>query len=287
MNTKEIVVISGKGGTGKTSLMASLVPFFEDAVIADCDVDAPDLKILFEGENIEEKEFIGLKRAFINQDKCSRCGLCRDHCKFKAINDELEVEMESCEGCGVCEYICPNNAIQMNDSVVGKVNVSNTKYGKLIHGRLIPGEETSGKLVAQVRKKAKEIAKNENLKYILIDGSPGIGCNVISSMTGVDKAIIVIEPTLSGLHDLEKIYNLTQKFDIPVSVVLNKSDLSVNGNKGIKDYCNNYDLNIDLEVPFNPNMVKAIVNKEIPSIYDPLFFDEIKFGRFIENLKNL
>lgn len=285
MIKKEIVVISGKGGTGKTSLLASLVPYFDKLIIADCDVDAPDLNILFDSVEKEKTDFIGLQRAYIDVEKCIQCGLCHQNCKFEAIDFNIQVDLGKCEGCGVCEYICPNEAITMKDSVVGQIHVAQTMYGNLVHGRLIPGEETSGKLVAQVRNRAKKIAQELNLDYILIDGSPGIACNVISSITGTNRAIIVIEPTLSGLHDLDKVYRLIQRFDIPISIVINKCDLSISGNRLIKEYCKNENLEIDLEIPFNKKMVESIVKKEIPSLYDREFFEKIGFEKFVNKLK--
>ncbi len=284
MNINEIVVISGKGGTGKTTLVASLVPFIEDLVIADCDVDAPDLNILF-GNSIKISEnFVGLKRAVINEDKCIKCGLCHSKCKFNAITQEIKVSSSKCEGCGVCEYVCPVNAIEMKDSVVGKIFTSESKYGEMVHARLIPGEETSGKLVSEVRKRAKMIAENNGMKNIIIDGSPGIACNVIASITGASKVIIVIEPTLSGLHDLEKVHALVKKFSLDVEVVINKCDLSKEGIEALENYCDNENLNISLKIPFNKNVVEAVSNKEIPSIHDKKFFEEIGFTEFIQNL---
>jgi MinD superfamily P-loop ATPase len=284
MNINEIVVISGKGGTGKTTLVASLVPFLDDLVIADCDVDAPDLNILF-GNSIKNSEnFIGLKRAVINEKKCIKCGLCTAKCKFNAITREIKVNSSKCEGCGVCEYICPVNAIEMKDSIVGKIFTSDTKYGEMIHARLTPGEETSGKLVSEVRKRAKRIAESNGMKNIIIDGSPGIACNVIASITGASKVIIVIEPTLSGLHDLEKVHQLVKKFNLDVEVVINKCDLSKEGIEVLEKYCANENLNISLKIPFNKKVVEAISNKEIPSLYDETFFEKIGFKEFLENL---
>ncbi|MCT4661210.1 MAG: ATP-binding protein [Tissierellales bacterium] len=285
MKTKEIVVISGKGGTGKTTLVASLVPYLNSVVLADCDVDAPDLKILFSGENKTSEEFIGLKRASIDKDKCIKCGKCREHCKFKAFTEEIDIIYDKCEGCGVCEYVCPVNAIELKDSVVGHLYTRDTEYGSMAHARLIPGEETSGKLVARVRKEAKLLAEKTNAEYIIIDGSPGIACNVISSITGTDKVIIVIEPTLSGLHDLEKVHRLINRFNLPIYVVINKSDLSNSGRKGINDYCLEHNLNIALEIPFEENIVKSIVNKQIPSLEEVDFFRKIGFIEFVDEVR--
>ena len=285
MDINEIVVMSGKGGTGKTTLTASLIPYFERVVLADCDVDAPDLKILFKGENKSVENFVGLKKARINESLCIKCGLCKEKCKFDAINKEIEIITSKCEGCSVCEFVCPVNAIKMVDAVVGQIFVSDTDYGDMIHGRLIPGEETSGRLVSEVRKRAKKIAKEENRKTILVDGSPGIACNVISSITGAKKVILVTEPSFSGLHDLKRVYELTKKFRLPVYVVINKYDLSLEMTKEIENYCKEMNIELSLKIPFNKNLVKSIVNKKIPSLEEKEFFDSLGFQEFVKALQ--
>lgn len=277
----EVVIISGKGGTGKTSIVASVVPFIDDLVIADCDVDAPDLNILF-GEKVKESiEFVGTKKARIDKDLCNECGKCIDFCKFNAISDDFVVNHFKCEGCGVCEAVCNRLAVSMLDTVVGSILISDTKYGEMVHGRLIPGEETSGKLVAQVRKKAKEMAAEKNISNIIIDGSPGIACNVISSITGAKKVVIVIESTLSGLHDLKRVYEVTKKFNTVASVVINKWDLSPEISKKIEIFCKDESIEIDFKIPFDKIMVEAISNKEIPSIYAPDFFESLNFKEIV------
>ncbi len=285
MEINEIVVISGKGGTGKTTLTASLIPYFEKLVLADCDVDAPDLKILFKGENKSTEDFIGLKKAIIDESICIKCGLCKDKCKFDAVSEEIKIISSKCEGCSVCEYVCPVNAIKMVEAVVGQIFVSSTNYGDMVHGRLIPGEETSGRLVSEVRKRAKKIAEKENRKTILVDGSPGIACNVISSITGAKKVILVTEPSFSGLHDLKRVYELTKKFRLPVYVVINKYDLSLEMTKEIESFCKENRIKISLKIPFNKDLVKSIVNKKIPSIEEKIFFDSLGFQEFINELK--
>ncbi len=278
----EVVVISGKGGTGKTSMVASLVPFIKDVVIADCDVDAPDLNILF-GEKIDHSyNFIGTKKAIIDENLCIRCQKCVGSCNFKAISQKLIVETLKCEGCGVCEFVCPTNAIQLKDFVVGEMLFSSNEYGKMVHAKLKAGEETSGKLVANVRKEAKAIAKEQNLKNIIVDGSPGIACNVISSITGAKRVIIVIEPTLSGLHDLKRVYELTKRFSVEASVIINKFDLSIEVTQKIKDFCKENTIKIDMLFPFNKIMVEAISNKEIPSIYAEELFEKLNFKKIAQ-----
>lgn len=285
MDINEIVIISGKGGTGKTTLTASLVPHFERIVLADCDVDAPDLKILFEGKNKSTENFIGLGKAVIDNSICIKCGLCKEKCKFDAISEKIEIINSKCEGCSVCEFVCPANAIKMADAVVGQLFVSDTAYGDMVHARLIPGEETSGRLVSEVRKRAKKIAKEMDRKTILVDGSPGIACNVISSITGSKKIVLVTEPSFSGLHDLKRVYELTQKFRLPVYVVINKYDLSLEISKEIENYCNENSIKLSLKIPFNKDLVKSIVNKKIPSVEEKEFFDSLGFQEFIKELK--
>ena len=281
----EIVVISGKGGTGKTTLIASLMPYFGEVILADCDVDAPDLHILFEKKRKSVEKFIGLKKAHLNEELCIKCGKCYRACKFDAITEDIVIQGSKCEGCGVCEFVCPVDAIEMRDAVVGELYISETESGEMVHARLIPGEETSGKLVSAVRKKAKQLAQEREIETILIDGSPGIACNVISSITGAKKAVIVIESSLSGLHDLDKVYQLTKKFRLPVYIVVNKYDLSMEAFAKIEEYCKKEGLTIDLKIPFNKKMVEAITKKEIPSVYDKKFFNEIGFMEFVEKLK--
>ena len=284
MATKEIAVISGKGGTGKTSLVASLIPYFTNLVLADCDVDAPDLHILLEEKDINAVDFIGLQRPVVDMGQCIHCGKCQKSCNFNAITKDIEFKLTKCEGCGVCELVCPAGAIRMEDYVVGKLFVSRTRRGEMVRARLIPGEETSGRLVAEVRKKAMEIARDLNRDWVLIDGSPGIACNVISSITGVDKVLIVIEPTISGLHDLKRVHELVMGFGIECLVVLNKSDLSEEGATMIENYCLEKEITIGVRIPFRESMVEAVVNKRLPSEYDVTFFKEIGFDSFVKSL---
>lgn len=281
----EIVIISGKGGTGKTTLALSMVPFIENGVFADCDVDAPDMDIILSKKIELTEDFMGMKKAFIDKEKCKECGECYRKCKFGAINFENNIYEKKCEGCGVCEIVCPVNAIEMRKSINGKVLTSETDYGKLFHARLNPGEENSGLLVSLVRKKTKEYAKKNNMTNILIDGAPGIACNVISSITGVGKVIIVTEPTISGIHDLKRVYEVTQKFRAKVYVVVNKYDISVERTEEIETYCKENNIIQPLRIPFNKKVVEAITNKEIPSQYDKEFYMSIDFFEFMKQLE--
>lgn len=279
MECKEILVISGKGGTGKTTVTASLIPYFESVVIGDCDVDAPNLKILFNPIELSKESFLGMKKAVMDKEKCIRCNKCYEFCKFEAIDN-----LQKCEGCGVCEYICPVGAIQLKESRAGDIFISQTEYGKMVHACLDPGEENSGKLVAEVRKKAKKIAQEEQKKFIILDGAPGVACNVISSLTGVKKVIIVTEPTASGLHDLDRVLELVKKFRIVPYFIINKYDLSIEGSQKIEEYLKKLGYLVSVKIPFDKKIFKAIVNKKIPSIEEREFFEKIGFNKFVEEL---
>ena len=281
MEIKEIVVISGKGGTGKTTITSSLIPYFQDIIIGDCDVDAPNLQILFNPKNSEKESFYGMKKAKLDREICIDCGRCYEVCRFDAIENS-----KKCESCSICEYVCPVRAIKMVDNVAGEIYVSETKYGKMVHACLFPGEENSGKLVAEVRKKAKKIAQDENKKYILLDGAPGVACNVISSLTGVKKAVIVTESTLSGLHDLERVLELIERFRIKPYFVINKYDLSFEIANKIEEFLKDKGFEISVKVPFDKRIVKAIGRKEIPSVAEYKLFEELGFKKLAENLKD-
>ena len=281
MEIKEIVVISGKGGTGKTTITSSLIPYFQDIVIGDCDVDAPNLQILFNPQNSEKESFYGMKKAKLDKELCIECGRCYEVCRFDAVENP-----KKCESCSICEYVCPVGAIKMVDNEAGEIYVSETKYGKMVHACLFPGEENSGKLVAEVRKKAKKIAQEENKKYILLDGAPGVACNVISSLTGVKKAVIVTEPTLSGLHDLERVLELIERFRIKPYFVINKYDLSLEMVNKIEEFLKDKGFEVSVKVPFDKRVVNAIGRKEIPSVAEKQLFQELGFEKLAESLKN-
>lgn len=281
MEIKEIVVISGKGGTGKTTITSSLIPYFQDIVIGDCDVDAPNLQILFNPQNSEKESFYGMKKAKLDKELCIECGRCYEVCRFDAVENP-----KKCESCSICEYVCPVGAIKMVNNEAGEIYVSETKYGKMVHACLFPGEENSGKLVAEVRKKAKKIAQEENKKYILLDGAPGVACNVISSLTGVKKAVIVTEPTLSGLHDLERVLELIERFRIKPYFVINKYDLSLEMANKIEEFLKDKGFEVSVKVPFDKRVVNAIGRKEIPSVAEKQLFQELGFEKLAESLKD-
>jgi len=285
MAIHEIVVISGKGGTGKTTLTASILPFLEKTVVADCDVDAPDLHILLHPVETESHTFIGTKKAKVDSQTCTGCMACYHHCQFNAISESIVFNSMKCEGCGVCELVCPVDAVSLEDTVVGTIYEGDTHYGPMVHARLIPGEETSGKLVSAVRNKAKKIAEEKNFETVLIDGSPGIGCNVISSITGADTVVIVTEPTMSGIHDMKRVLDITEKFSGKAFVVINKCDLSEHMSREIERESENRGTPVVLKLPFNGNMVKSITDKKIPSLAEDVFFSTHGFANFIHMLK--
>jgi MinD superfamily P-loop ATPase len=256
---KEIVVLSGKGGTGKTSIVASFAALAQNKVLADCDVDAADLHLLLKPKVKEEKEFWSGQVAFIDEDKCTECGLCQELCRFGAIKD-FKVDHVSCEGCGFCHQVCPVDAIAMKDSMSGHSFISETKYGYLCHARLGIAQENSGKLVALVRQNAKLIADREDLDHIITDGPPGIGCPVISSLSGASLALLVTEPTLSGIHDLERVIGVCRHFGIPVLVCVNKFDLNEDNTNRIVSYCGKEGIEMAARISFDNVMTEAIVH---------------------------
>jgi MinD superfamily P-loop ATPase len=262
---KQLAVVSGKGGTGKTSVVASLAVLARcRAVIADCDVDAPDLHLILHPHIRERREFFGMKRAVIDPERCTKCLLCQDHCRFGAIRD-LEIDPLACEGCGVCKLICPAQAVQMVDRLSGFAYISETRYGPLVHAELLPGEEASGKLVAMVREMARDRASSLGLDLVLIDGSPGIGCPVIASLSGVDLALVVTEPTISAEHDLERILGVTDHFGIRSCVCINKYDINPETARHIEELSRAQGIEIAARLPFDPAAVDAMV-KGVPVV---------------------
>jgi len=233
---KELVVISGKGGTGKTSIVASFAGLARNSVFADCDVDAADLHLVLEPKVKHESDFSGGKRASIVTEQCVGCGKCKDLCRFDAVDsngslsdseaETFTIDPISCEGCKVCVEFCPVGAIDFKDSINGRWFISDTRFGPMVHAQLGIAEENSGKLVTLIRREAKRIATEEKKELIIADGSPGIGCPVIASITGADLVLLITEPTLSGMHDLGRVADLTKNFDIPTLVCVNKSDLN-------------------------------------------------------------
>jgi len=257
---KEIVVLSGKGGTGKTSILGSFATLSKSKVLADCDVDAADLHLLLNPVVKESREFRSGQKAEIDEQSCTRCGLCVELCRFEAIIN-FKVDPIACEGCGFCSHVCPVSAINMNQEFAGNYFISETKYGPFVHARLGIAQENSGKLVAEVRKKAREIAEQEGLDYILSDGPPGIGCPVISSISGVNLALLVTEPTLSGIHDLERVVGVLKHFGVKAAVCINKYDLNKENTMKIEQYCLKEGIKIVSKIPYDDVFTDAMVHR--------------------------
>ena len=276
---KELVIISGKGGTGKTSITAALVSLAQNAVVADCDVDAADLHMLLTPEIIKEEIFVGGKIARIDKEKCSECGLCQDVCRFDAISPEFIVEGISCEGCGVCVWNCPEKTIFLKPRESGLCYISNTRYGKMVHAKLHIAEENSGKLVSWVRKKARQVAEQVQAAYLFVDGPPGTGCPVIASIGGADSVLIITEPSLSAIHDFERVLQLTKHFQIPAMVCINKYNLNIELSESIEKICTKNKIPLVSKIPFDNSVTKAQIKGQ--SIVE---FDNSKITNHFKNL---
>ena len=261
---KRVAIVSGKGGTGKTTF-AAIIHAEEGGVIADCDVDAPNLHILLQPKLISKEDFVASKKAFIT-DKCNGCGLCYELCRFDAItiDDGFRVDERRCEGCGFCYHACPQEAIEMRDAKTGEIYISETKFGYMVHAMLNPGEENSGRLVSEVRKKADEIAERLDAEFLIIDASPGIGCPVIASLTSVDAAIIVSEPTLSGLSDLKRVVELSRHFKINPFAIINKYDLNESMSLEIERWCEENDVQLLGKIEYSEDIVRQMSSLSFP-----------------------
>ena len=255
---KEIVVLSGKGGTGKTSIVASFAALARSKVLVDCDVDAADLHLLLQPAIKHTEEFWSGKTAFIDKRFCTRCEVCETVCRFEAIRN-FKVDPISCEGCGFCFHGCPEGTIKMRNNLAGHWFISDTRYGPLVHARLGIAQENSGKLVALVRQNARLIAEGEGYSHILSDGPPGIGCPVISSLSGADLALLVTEPTLSGMHDLERILGVCRHFGVPAMVCINKYDLNEENTCQIEEFCLEQGIEVISRLPFDNVVTEALV----------------------------
>jgi len=285
---RELVVLSGKGGTGKTSVTASFAVLAEKAVLADCDVDAANLYLILQPKNSYEEVFIAGFKAVVNNDICINCGKCITYCRFEAISmidGSVCISETSCDGCKLCTHVCPVEAIKMKPSNKSRWYIGTFRNGTMVHARLAPGEDNSGKLVSVVREVAiREACELEN-HTVIIDGPPGTGCPAISSVTGARMAVVVTEPTRSGLHDLKRILELISNFNVPVCVVINKFDLNKSMSDEIGLYCMESQVPVIGRIPFDPNIVLAMVHcksivewapdspasKEIYSIYHSIF----------------
>lgn len=266
---RQLTVLSGKGGTGKTTITASFAVLAKNAVVADCDVDAPDLHMLLHPEVIETQKFRGSKLAVIDEAKCSKCGLCQEKCAFDAVTDDLKIDAVACEGCGVCALVCPVSAITLVDRVSGEAYLSRTKHGFMSHALLFAGESNSGKLVTLVRQNAKILVKREHSDLIIIDGSPGLGCPVIASISGVDAALVVTEPTMSGIHDLERVLQLLGHFKVTPFVCVNMHDINVENTERIVAFCRENGVEVVGRLSFSPKVTEAMVNGKTIVEYSP------------------
>lgn len=256
---RELTIISGKGGTGKTSVVASFAALAENKVLADADVDAADLHLILAPEIQHEEDFRGGRTAQVDPERCIECGECLDFCQFKAIGPDFVVNKIDCEGCGVCVHFCPVDAIDFPQNICGKWYISETRCGPMVHAKLGIAEENSGLLVSLVRNQAKVLAEERGFETIVVDGPPGIGCPVIASITGTSAVLIVTEPTLSGLHDLKRVGGLADHFKIPTLVCVNKFDLNEDMSNQIADYCAQNQIEMVGRIPYDTAVTHAMV----------------------------
>jgi MinD superfamily P-loop ATPase len=264
---KEIVIISGKGGTGKTSITAAITALKADkCVAADCDVDAADMHLLLDPDFANETEFFSGYLAHINQDKCTKCGKCKRICQFNAIelnNNEFSVNELDCEGCGYCANVCPVTAIKMSDALVGHYYTSKTRFNNtLVHAKLDIGADNSGKLVTKVKETAREQAKNQQKPYLIIDGTPGIGCTVTASLTGADHTVIVTEPTISAFWDMKRVIEVAKQLNITTSCIINKADLNNQITNDIKQFLAENNIPLIGKIGYINGFTDALKNKQ-------------------------
>ncbi len=269
---REIVILSGKGGTGKTSLMGAFSHLASNFVACDLDVDAPDLHMLLHPVNEATQDFFSGHEAIIDPGRCTGCGLCADSCRFQAVDAAgavFSVNPLMCEGCKVCVTFCPEGAIAFPERRCGNWHIAATRFGPLVHAQLFPGSENSGKLVALLRQKSREIAGSRDLELILCDGPPGIGCPVISSLSGATLAVLITEPTPSGVHDLKRVAALCRHFKMPAAVIINKSDLNLGVSNEIRSWCLHEGWTLAGEIPYDPAVTQAMVHGQALTEYLP------------------
>lgn len=260
---KQLVVLSGKGGTGKTTITGSLAHLAgEQAIMVDCDVDAANLHLLVDYKLENKEDFIGGKAIKIDKNRCNSCGLCSQLCRFDVLPAEMfplkNNELIPCEGCGVCAHFCPEGAMAVQNIKNGEIYISRSGERWLVYAELMPGADASGKLVTEVRERALALGEKESKPYIIIDGSPGIGCPVIASLTGMDMALIVTEPTISGLHDLERILELTELFAVKTAVCINRYNINLEINEKIEDFCKGHGVEWVKRIPFDETVIKNL-----------------------------
>ncbi len=267
---KELVVISGKGGTGKSSLLAAFASLIQAKAICDADVDAADLHLIMNPHIVQRHDFVSGHTARIDLDVCTRCGLCRELCEWNAIGEDFTVDSIACEGCGVCYYFCPEKAVAFPDSTCGEWYLSETRFGPMAHARLGIAEENSGKLVTLIRQQGKKLAEERGLGLLLTDGPPGIGCPVIASLGGATAVLIVAEPTVSGRHDMQRVIQLSDFFKIPAMVCINKFDLNPDQAQAIENYARERNVGVVGRIPFDPAFTHAMIQAQTIFEYDPL-----------------
>ncbi|MDR3632001.1 MAG: 4Fe-4S binding protein [Desulfocapsaceae bacterium] len=265
---RELVIVSGKGGTGKTSITAGFASLAANCILCDADVDAADLHLLMQPVVVQTTEFMGGSKAEIRQDDCVACGTCRDLCLFDAIRADFVVDPLNCEGCGVCVDFCPEKAIDFPVQKSGEWYISDTKFGPMVHARLGIAQENSGKLVSLVRREAEKIAQEKGADLILTDGPPGIGCPVIAAIGGATALVIIVEPTVSGIHDLQRVAELAEHFKVPAMVCINKFDLNAAMASEIKGLCAQRGITVVGSIPFDPIFTKAMIQGKNVFEYD-------------------
>ncbi|WP_135605422.1 ATP-binding protein [Methanococcoides sp. NM1] len=280
---KQLTIISGKGGTGKTTIAAAFASLAENAVIADCDVDAADMHLILDPQITETIDFYGLKEASIDDSLCIQCGLCKENCRFDAITDDIRIDSCECEGCGVCAHICPEGAITMVERKAGEAYLSETRFGPMADAKLGVGEEASGKLVAFVRENARDLAERYGKDLIIIDGPPGTGCSVIASIAGVDMVAVITEPSVSGIHDLERVLGVAGHFNIPAVVCINRHDINEENTRVIEDYCRENGIDVVGKLPFSRIPTEAMIQERTVMEYSD---DELS-NEFSEKLKEI
>jgi MinD superfamily P-loop ATPase len=266
---RELVVISGKGGTGKTSLTAAFAALSRNSVLCDADVDAADLHLLMNPETVTRTDFKAGNEAVIDKTLCTECGMCRELCCFGAISEDYAVDPIACEGCGVCVDFCPAKAIEFPVKTCGEWYLSDTRFGPMVHARLGIAEENSGRLVSLVRQEARDYAEKHGHDLIITDGPPGVGCPVIASLGGATAVCIVTEPTVSGLHDMERVIRLAAHFKVPGMVIINKFDLNPDMARNIENLACERKITVLGRIPFDPGFTKAMVQGKTIVEYDP------------------
>ncbi len=263
---KQIVIVSGKGGTGKSTIAASFAVLAGRSVIVDADVDAADLHLLMNPKTESENDFYGGVMADLDPELCTGCGECLEACRFGGVvltdDGEYRIDETACEGCGVCSRVCPVEAITLPERFNGKWYISGTEYGPMVHARLGIAAENSGKLVTLLRQQAGEIAENDDIELVVVDGPPGIGCPVMAAVTGADLLVCIAEPTVSGVHDLGRILDLAAHFGIPAATIINKSDVNPDMNVRIKNDCKARGIDVIAEIPYDSDVIGAIVDSK-------------------------